>query len=319
MSDPLYWSPLHTALERRTTGGDGILLILAPFAKLSAVKYIHSVLKQSHPIKIVSRWRANDLLSGVTDADIYPFLRDNGSELYINKDLHAKLFVFASNDAFLTSSNLTLAGLGLSSEPNLEVGAFLRLHQKDWDALFEIIAASRRVDEAVYIRLQSFLAGQPKRPPIPELPLEDELLFGPPKRFTIASLPATPTPERLADFYFQRGRINFTAEETRRALHDVFVFKIPPGLDEDRFRRTLNEHFRQSAFVSSFVEFLRSQSSLRFGAVKEWMHSLCEDVPLPYKWELNENVRILYDWLAHFYPEISWGRPNFSQVIYWKG
>src|SRR4051812_31790929 len=109
MSEPLYWSPLHAALERRTTGGDEMLLILAPFAKLSAVKYIHSVLKQTHPIKIVSRWRPNDLLSGVSDPEIYPFLRDNGSELYINKDLHAKLFVFASNDAFLTSANLTLA------------------------------------------------------------------------------------------------------------------------------------------------------------------------------------------------------------------
>lgn len=46
-------------------------------------------------------------------------------------------------------------------------------------------------------------------------------------------------------------------------------------------------------------------------------HLLKEDVPLPYRWEIKDNTRIFYNWLAHFFDEITWDRPNYSQVIYW--
>jgi len=62
---------------------------------------------------------------------------------------------------------------------------------------------------------------------------------------------------------------------------------------------------------------LKHERNLRFGAVNKWIHEKCEDVPLPYRWEIKENTRIFYDWLAHYVPEISWVRPKYSQVISW--
>ena len=37
----------------------------------------------------------------------------------------------------------------------------------------------------------------------------------------------------------------------------------------------------------------------------------------PYRWEVKDNTRILYDWLAYFVAEVTWDVPGFSQVIYW--
>ena len=76
--------------------------------------------------------------------------------------------------------------------------------------------------------------------------------------------------------------------------------------------------FRATPFVSAFVAHLKSERSLHFGAVNAWIHQQCEDVPLPYRWEIKDNTRIFYNWLAHFFDEITWDRPNYSQVIYWN-
>jgi hypothetical protein len=93
---------------------------------------------------------------------------------------------------------------------------------------------------------------------------------------------------------------------------------VPEGLSADQFHNNLRAAFLKTPFVVDFVEFLKSQGSLRFGAVNNWIHEKCEDVPLPYRWEIKENTRIFYDWLAHFIPQITWDRPNYSQVIRWN-
>src|SRR5437660_373850 len=82
-------------------------------------------------------------------------------------------------------------------------------------------------------------------------------------------------------------------------------------------RSAVGTSFRDSAFVQAFLRHLSSVSSLRFGAVTDWIHQNCEDVPLPYRSEVKQQVRILYDWLAKFVPQVRWDRPNYSQVIYW--
>ena len=79
------------------------------------------------------------------------------------------------------------------------------------------------------------------------------------------------------------------------------------------------EAFRKAPFVVAFVDLLKSMKRIRFGTVNAWIHHKCEDVPLPYRWEIKENTRTLYDWLAYFFPEITWDVPGrHSQVIYWN-
>jgi hypothetical protein len=313
----ILWSPIDRPLLDPITRGDNIILVIAPFITSAAIRQLTTVFFSGSNIKVICRWRPSDFAGGAADLTVYPVLRDLGCELYINPELHAKLYVYGSNRALLTSGNLTLAGLGLGVRPNLEAGVFVRLCSSDWDRIFALLESSRHVDEAIYLRFKEFVERLPKRTEHPDDSITLPEIIGGPKRFTIASLPATLTPTKLADFYF--GRIaELAPEDLRRANHDLFVFKIQPDLEEKEFSLALNSSFRRSPFVVEFVELLQKERNLRFGAVKDWMHQLCEDVPLPYKWELNENVRIFYDWLAHFYPEISWDRPNFSQVIYWN-
>lgn len=309
----LVWTPTARAIEDRIALGDELILIISPFARVEALRRLLAKQRDRSKLKIVVRWRAGDLLSGASDLALYPFTLAEGCQMYVHDLIHLKLFVFTSNVAFSTSSNATLRGLGYQQLPNIETGVTLRLSVADWIRIHGIVAASRRVDDAMFQSLSQYVdtcLASPPRPPPPSFSKVSKL-------YSIASLPATESPSLLEKCYFE-GQFP-SPEEERRATHDFFTFRLPANLDVDEFNEALRLSFRLLPFVTDFVEFLKSQGSLRFGSVNDWIHQKCEDVPLPYRWEIKENTRIFYNWLAYFFAEIDWNIPGaYSQVIYWN-
>ena len=316
ISSDLVWPPIFSVIEERVRGGDEIILLLVPFVKLEALKRLHSAHSATVKFKVICRWRPLDLITGVSDIEVFSYLKNCGSQLYINPDIHLKLYIFASNAAFTTSGNLTLHGLGYAENPNIEVGNMVLLTSSDWNRIYEVIDASRQVDDTLYQHYKQFLEQHPRPAPITPLPN----LLTPARLYTISSLPATESPEALAEFYFDQNSKRFSSEVVRRGMHDLHKFQIPPDLAKTEFDDRLSTAFKSVPFVTEFVEYLKQHGTLRFGAVNNWIHEKCEDVPLPYKWEIKENTRILYNWLSHFYREIDWNIPGeHSQVIYWLG
>lgn len=310
----LVWSPVFKILEERIQNNDNIILILVPFAKLGALQKLHWINSRKVKIKVVCRWRPEDIVAGVSDLEIFTFLKQTDCELYINWNIHLKLYVFASNTAFNTSGNMTLRGLGYSDSANIEVGNMVSLTTSDWTKIYDVINSSRLVTDDIYQRFKEYSA---QHPPVSK-PLPPIDLMPAPKSYTISSLPATDSPKKLADFYFSHEQKDLSLEDMRRAAHDLAIFGIPLGLSSSEFDKRLGDAFRKTPFVTDFIAFLKNARSLRFGAVNDWIHNKCEDVPLPYRWEIKENTRIFYDWLVHYHQDISWDRPNHSQVIYWK-
>src|SRR5262249_22653616 len=150
-------------------------------------------------LKVVARWRPEDIWAGVSDLEVYPYLATYGIPLYVNHDIHLKLYVFESTAAFSTSGNLTLRGFGYGDQGDIEVGSFVQLSREDWSKIYEIINSSRQVDDDIYQRYKEYIASCPR---IPDLPPPTSNLLGAPKSYTIASLPAVETPAKLAEYYF---------------------------------------------------------------------------------------------------------------------
>jgi len=312
----LIWQPIHLAMDERARTGDCLIWTVAPFVKVEALKRLFDSAAPAPGLKVVSRWLPSDLVSGVSDLEVFAYLKEWGCELYVIQHLEMKLYVFNSNWAVSTSANLTLHGLGYVEldKANIEVGNEVDLSPIDWMNLYRVIRGSRLMTAELYARFEEYVNANPPGPPVPEAPG----LLGPAKKFTIASLPAMDSPEELAAFYFNPTSPSHTPETARRAFQDLATFGITPALPRLEFDRALGNAFRDSPFVVEFVDYLRAQRSLRFGAVNTWIHEKCEDVPLPYRWEIKTNTRALYNWLAHFFHEVTWDRPHHSQVIYWK-
>jgi len=312
----LVWGPIHRALDERARSGDRLNWVVAPFVTVAALERLFDSAPPAAGFKLVCRWRPGDLVAGVSDLAVFHFLRERGCQLYVNQQIHMKLYVFESNIALSTSGNLTLRGLGYldPSQANIEVGSTVELNATDWVNLHRVIAGSRVVTQEIYDRFEAFLNAQPPPPSAPEVPD----LLGPAKKYTLTSLPATDSPEELAKFYFDPASFQHSTETARRAFHDLATFEIPPRLSREEFETVLGDSFRRNPFVVDFLALLREQKSLHFGAVNAWIHQKCEDVPLPYKWEIKSSTHSFYNWLAQYVAEVTWDRPNYSQVIYWN-
>jgi len=304
----LYWNSDKTfkkVLEDQNTQ-----IFISPFIQRHALEKLLTQ-SRNQSLKIITRWNPLDICSGVSDIDIYPYLRDLQIPLYLHSDIHLKLLI-TETSAFHMSSNITSRGLGLSTKNNIEVGCFVILEHQDWINIYKLLNESVRVTNTIYETAKQYRdINNIKKNNLPELKLEDET-----QGFSILNLPATPSPEFLAKYYFSKDKD--ILEHSNACIHDLLCYQIPSGLDEIEFDAILRESFQKQPFIAAFVAYLKNIESARFGQVKIWLHEKCSDQPTPYRWELTTNTQYLYTWLEYFFDEITWNRPNHSMVIRWN-
>lgn len=104
--------------------------------------------------------------------------------------------------------------------------------------------------------------------------------------------------------------------ELNCVLHDLAIYKIPLGLSSTAFREKLTEAFFSHRFVKHFLQNLESTGEIYFGTAKDWVHKNCADVPTPRKFEITENIQILYRWIVKLGDgKYLVDRPNYSERL----
>ena len=113
MSDGLFWTPLF---EHIPDVGESCILLISPFIQRRAIERLIENIEESDSLQVVTRWNPSDVVSGVSDLEVYPYLDDLGIPLYINSRIHLKLTIFENDKAFHSSANVTHRGLGIGDE-----------------------------------------------------------------------------------------------------------------------------------------------------------------------------------------------------------
>ena len=98
------------------------LVIFSAFIKLNALEWLSSQIKDVLEVRIVARWKPEDLAYKASDLEAYNFCMTKGWKFGIDNSLHSKAFIFDSKTVLLGSANLTDRGLSLSRDGNLEMG-----------------------------------------------------------------------------------------------------------------------------------------------------------------------------------------------------
>ena len=311
MSEGLNWTPLA---EHLLNSGENCILMISPFIQKPAIQGLIERFEDSNSLQVVTRWNPSDIVSGVSDLEIYPYLEELGVPLYLNRRIHLKLTIFETDNAFHTSANVTNRGLGIGEDPNVEVGCQVRLSGNDWLRIHDLLRNSVRVDDSIYEQANRYLdENKEKRPPLPRLEYRSKQGS---REFSRHSLPFVQNPELLWDYYsedqFEGSRANF--------VHDLVLYSIrEPELNREEFFEQLEANFKSHPFVRSVAELVEREGSLRFGVVNEWITEECTDKPVPFRWEMKPATNRLYDWLEFFFDEISWNvLGQRSQVIRWR-
>ena len=95
------------------------LVLCAPFAKAHVVGRILGATPTTVRIRVITRWRAEEVAAGVSDVSILEMLGDRG-DVVLHDQLHAKYYR-SEGAALIGSANLTGKALGWATLPNLEL------------------------------------------------------------------------------------------------------------------------------------------------------------------------------------------------------
>lgn len=289
------------------------IFIFSPYIKLATLRHL---IDGNEKVKAVFvRWEARDLILDSSDLEIYPYLKSKGIALYRNSRLHLKAYLGDYKNCFITSANISSRALNWPIHPtyNYEIGTVIKNLEMEDRLYFSIIENdSILVTDNIYKQFNEQL-------PVKKMEFPDEkefslVLEAPDKDFLISALPMTYSIETLYRIYEDK---EFIAEiELNCALHDLAAYKIPLGLPSDEFRRKLSEAFFSHSFIKSFLANLDATGEIYFGSAKDWIHKNCSDVPTPRKWEITENIQILYRWIVKLgNGKYLVDRPNYSERL----
>ncbi|HRI31126.1 MAG TPA: hypothetical protein PLQ21_06315, partial [Candidatus Kapabacteria bacterium] len=88
-------------------------------------------------------------------------------------------------------------------------------------------------------------------------------------------------------------------------------------LTSTEFRQRLSEAFFSHKFIKNFLDNLEESGEVYFGTAKDWIHRNCADVPTPRRWEITENIQILYRWIVKLgNGKYNVDRPRYSERLY---
>jgi hypothetical protein len=294
-----------TQLEQLCAMGQQEVLLVAPFIKASALARLLVQIGESVQITCVTRWRLEEILTGVSDLEVWSILQEHpGSTLWLCPDLHAK-FYRADNQCLVGSANITAKALGWKEPSNLELLVPLSAHDPIAESFEqELLATSLPVDDDLYqqmVQTVALIAEQYPEPSWLNVPTETETLqpasSQTPARSDDCWLPTLRSPQDLYACYVGKDDVlNTSAQAAAKA--DLEALPISPGLPKAVFEASVGIVLLQKPLVRKVDTFVATPQ--RFGAVRHFLASLpCANHP---EFEATGAWQTLMRWLRYFLP-----------------
>ena len=238
-----------------------------------------------------------DIQIGSSDLSLYPYCRKHEIALYVNRDLHLKVYSAGLDSAILATGNVSHRGLMPGG--NHEAGTLLEYLTNEDRLFFERIRReSRLVNDAMYEKLKRWIEANPADSPNP-IDLEDVVPVPKKDDFLISALPMTCSVDDLVSGYARMASGSAPSDDpeiTACVFHDLANYDIQPRLSEHEFRQVLSEKFFAHPFIQKIDEFISPNAY--FGGIKKWIQNNCTDVPVPSRRELTGNVQVLLEWFV---------------------
>jgi len=160
MFEIIYSNEILGKLETEFTNTSDSLQIISAYCKSDALAYVDSYLTNKTINKrLMVRFRLEDILFGATDLSIYPYCKDNGWDIYMRLDLHAKTFVFDCKRWIVGSANLTSSGIGLNNNSNMEMAILADVPAEEMKKINTLFDKSTKMDDNLFALMSMQLEG----------------------------------------------------------------------------------------------------------------------------------------------------------------
>ena len=273
-------------------------LLISAYCKLPLVKYFDTCISNiGIEKKLIVRFRPEDILSGASDLDIYPYCRDNGWKLYFRLDLHAKTYVFDRLRCIIGSANATGSGMNIGGFGNYEMAAVCELAEKDIQALKLLLLGSVEMNDSIYEIMHH------------AVDVQDTVATG-----------LLQWPKKITDMFQPEYSLLF-AEDFPPCVHprnasdeDLLFLNISFSAAESQ----LAEAMKSSKCYLWLLNLLKGEKSqeIYFGALTAALHNTLLNEPKPYRKDVKQLVSNLLTWISDLkIDDLVIDRPGYSQRV----
>jgi hypothetical protein len=274
------------------------LMAISAYITMPAISWLMP-LARSSKVTIVGRFSPGDLRSGASDIDALRAILDQGWELRMLSNLHAKIYLLDRSTLFVGSANLTANGLKLVGTGNIEA-----ILQKDADTndlafIDHILASSTPLTLFMLEKMAEHIQTMPaKHAEAPDWP--EDIVPQNPGLF-VSDFPLVPPAEWCEEF---EANPSLPFAQINRALSsDAFEA-------EQLFRRSKAYHWLIDVLADSEDE------ALYFGELSAALHDALADDPAPYRRDVKALLSNLLQYVDYLQIEqLAVSRPNFSQLV----
>ncbi|MDW8413836.1 MAG: phospholipase D family protein [Acidobacteriota bacterium] len=304
-------------LLRLCTSAKQELWLVAPFIKRATLEQILREVTNDISIKCFTRWRPEEIASGISDLDIWLLLRERPkAKLFLKYNLHAKYYR-ADNHCLVGSANLTHTALGWSSSSNLELliparpdEPILRTFEEELESGCII------VDDDIYEHMKTSVKQlYPSQSHLQEVVIRKDLL--PMLENTTVEVDLNTWVPRLRhpeDLYlvYSNQRERLTAVSWEIGKSDLAVLDIPPSLVESAFKTYVGSVLLQMPIIRRIDELLVTPQN--FGSVTKLLNTLAGRGNLDF--DAQRAWQTMIRWLLYFLPHrYSLSVPNYSEIF----
>ena len=290
--------------------------LVAPFVKATTLSRLVDYVRPDVSLICVTRWHPHEIKAGVSDIEVWDTMQDcEGSRLMLVPNLHAKYYR-ADGSYLVGSANLTMAALGWSMRPNVElvVSGEVDGLLKGWET--SLVSEAAEVDDILVQDIRGLVdslseeeamiaqVDQAKGSCVESTSTSSDSVFSP-------WIPRTRYPEQLYDAYAgHTSELSIGALETMR--YDLWALAIPQGLGEEGFRVAMAAVLLQVPVIRELDRFVAVPRT--FGSVREFLGSWHH---YPTGRDPATDWQTIMRWLRYFLPQrFHVSVPNHSEVIF---
>ena len=286
------------------------IIVCSAFITMKGIEWFYNNLQNKKiNCRVISRWDRGDLLSKVSDIEVYNFCKKMGWSFEIIENLHAKFYLMDQKDLISGSLNLTAKGFGLVPISNKEFGNYFEAIDEDLININIFLEDAIKITDEIFNEYKKYLEEN--------------------KDFVIQKLPELPekiknlkekklTKLWVHDFLFNEPEklFNNFNENTEDLIHDKSLLNI--NSQDDLSLETIKLNFINLDLYKWFIKQIKNKNnkSFSFGELSALIHNSLFDDPKPYRKEIKNLQANFIKFLEILkFENIKIERPKYSQVI----
>lgn len=269
------------------------ITIISAYITDAAIDWMLKNISKKVNICVVARLSPQDLASGASTFDAIRNLLDNGHEVRLLLNLHAKIYLIDKKYVFIGSANLTSNGLKLFGSGNIEATIRTVVTPDILEFINNIRTKSVEITCDVLDKMEQKIKIDKSENTLTQW--GDEIIKPTLDLWTVDML---------------QEEIN-TSSIINKADRTLLFNNI-------EYANNTEYHFKKTKIYKWLINALKAEKDkgLSFGAISAKLHNDINDNPAPYRKTIKQYVKNLLSYCKIFaLDEIEIKRPNYSEII----